>query len=306
MTSRTTVATVATVAAAVAAFGLTGCGGSSTPGGSQGGSGGKIAAVASTDVWGSVLSAVGGDRVEVTSILHDPAADPHSYEATPSDVVAVTKAQLALGNGGGYDDFFTKLSDQAPGARKLLAYDIARDAGAADDNEHVWYNFTAVEKVADQVAGQLGQIRPEAAQTFTANANAFKGKVEALMAGAARIGDAHPGTRVLVTEPVPHYLLQTAKLTDATPEAFAAAVENETDVPPAALAEVKGLISGKEVKAVLNNDQTVTPTTSQIVDEAKKAGIAVVGVTETLPDGTVDYIAWMTGQVNALAGAVGS
>jgi zinc/manganese transport system substrate-binding protein len=303
MTARTS---AAIVAVAFAAIGLTACGGGATPGGTQGGAGGKITAVASTDVWGSVLSAVGGDQVEVTSILHDPAADPHSYEATPPDVIAVTKAQLALGNGGGYDDFFSKLADQAPGARKLFAYDIARDAGAADDNEHVWYSFTAVEKVADQVAGQLGQIRPEAAQTFTANANAFKSRVEALAADAARIGGAHPGTKVLVTEPVPHYLIETAKLTDATPEAFSAAVENETDVPAAALAEVNGLISGKQVKAVLNNDQTVTPSTSQVVEEARKAGIPVVGVTETLPTGVVDYIAWMTGQVNALAGAFGS
>ncbi|MFD2417526.1 metal ABC transporter solute-binding protein, Zn/Mn family [Amycolatopsis pigmentata] len=291
--------------ATVVALGITACGGSNTHGDSPG-AGGKIAVVASTDVWGAVASAVGGDQVAVTSILHDPSADPHSYETTPSDVLAFTRAQLALGNGGGYDDFFTKLSEQAPNTRKLVAYDIARDAGATDDNEHVWYSFTAVEKVADSLVGQLGTLRPEAAQTFTANANAFKAKVEALAADTARIGDAHPGTKVLVTEPVPHYLIQTAKLTDATPEAFSTAVENETDVPAAALAEVNRLISAKEVKAVLNNDQTVTPTTTQVVGTATKAGVPVVGVTETLPKGAVDYISWMTGQVKALAGAVGS
>lgn len=292
----------AVAVATVVALGVTAC--DSTPGGTQ--SGGKIALVASTDVWGSVLSAVGGDQVEVTSILHDAAADPHSYEATPSDVVTFARARLALGNGGGYDDFFTKLSGQAPNTPKLVAYDIARDAGAADDNEHVWCSFTAVEKVADLVAGRLSGLRPEAAQTFTTNANAFKTKVEALAAGAARIGDTHPGTKVLVTEPVAHYLLQTAKLTDVTPEAFSAAVENETDVPAAAFAEVNRLISGKEVKVVVNNDQTITPTTSQVVAEAKKAGVAVVEVTETLSSRAVDYLSWMTGQVNALAGAVGS
>lgn len=291
--------------ATVVALGVTACGGGNTPGDSQGG-GGKIAVVASTDVWGSVVSAVGGDQVEVTSILHDPSADPHSYEATPSDVVAFTRARLALGNGGGYDDFFTKLAEQAPNTRKLVAYDIARDAGATDDNEHVWYSFKAVEKVADSLAGQLGTLKPEAAQTFTANANAFKAKVEALSADAARIGDTHPGTKLLVTEPVPHYLIQTAKLTDATPEAFSTAVENETDVPAAALAEVNRLISAKEVKVVLNNDQTVTPTTTQVAGAASKAGVPVVGVTETLPKGAVDYISWMTGQVKALAEAVGS
>ncbi|GLY68538.1 metal ABC transporter solute-binding protein, Zn/Mn family [Amycolatopsis taiwanensis] len=283
----------------VLSLALTACGGANTSGAPGTG---KIGVVTSTDVWGSVVSAVGGDQVSVTSIIHDPSADPHSYETTPGDVVATGQAELTLGNGGGYDDFFTKLTEQAPNARKLVAVDIA---GTGEDNEHVWYSFTGVNKVADQVAAQLGQLRPEAAQTFTANANAFKEKVDALGTKAAGIGANHPDAKVLMTEPVPQYLVETAKLTDATPEAFSHAIENETDVPPATLAEVNQLISGKQIQVVLNNEQTVTPTTTQVVNEARQAGLPVVGVTETLPAGAADYLSWMTGQVDALAGAVG-
>lgn len=292
--------TLALACVTALALGLTACGGANTSG-SPGT--GKIDVVASMDVWGSVVSAVGGDQVSVTSIIHDPSADPHSYETTPADAVATGQAELTLANGGGYDEFFGKLTDQAPNARKLVAVDIAR---TGDDNEHVWYSFDSVNKVADQVAAQLGQLRPDAAQTFTANANAFKQKVDALTTKAAEIGARHPGAKVLVTEPVPHYLLETAKLTDATPKEFSEAVENETDVPPAALAEVTELISGKEIQAVVNNEQTVTPTTTQVVNGAQKAGVPVVGVTETLPAGAGDYISWMRSQVDALAGAIGS
>ncbi|HKS48483.1 MAG TPA: zinc ABC transporter substrate-binding protein [Amycolatopsis sp.] len=281
-------------------LGVTGCGSGNTSGATASG---KINAVASTDVWGSVLSAVGGGQVAVTSIIHDPAADPHSYETTPSDAVAVQQAQVTLGNGGGYDDFFTKLTDQAPNAHKLVAYDIAN---TGDDNEHVWYDFAAVDKVADQIAAQLGQIKPDAAQTFTANATAFKKEVFELGTTAARIGSAHPDTKILVTEPVPHYLLRTAKLTDVTPKEFSEAVENETDVPPAALAEVNQLISAKQVKVVIDNEQTVTPTTTQVVNSAKAAGVPVVGVTETLPAGASNYISWMGSEIDALEKAVNS
>jgi zinc/manganese transport system substrate-binding protein len=292
LTAASTMATLAVVTA--------GCGGGNTPGAAPAG---KIAAVASTDVWGSVVSAVGGDQVSVTSIIHDPAADPHSYETTPEDAVATMQAQLTLANGDGYDDFFTKLTDQAPNARKLVAFDIA---ATGEDNEHVWYSFSAVDKVADQVATQLGQIKPAEAQTFTANANAFKQQVDALAAKAGQIGAAHPGAKVLMTEPVPHYLLETAKLTDVTPKDFSQAVENETDVPPAALAAVNQLISSKQIKAVLNNDQTVTPATTQVVNSAKSAGVAVVGVTETLSAGATGYISWMTSEVDSLAKAIDS
>ncbi|MFD4195769.1 MULTISPECIES: metal ABC transporter solute-binding protein, Zn/Mn family [Amycolatopsis] len=286
-------------AATALVLGLTACGGTNT----ASDTGGKINVVASTNVWGSVLSAVGGDQVAVTSIIDDPSADPHSYETTPEDAIAAQNAQLTLANGGGYDDFFGKLADQAANARKLNAYEIG---ATGDENEHVWYSFATVAKVADQVAAQLGQIKPEAAQTFTTNATNFKAQLDQLTGKAGQIGAGHPDTKVLVTEPVAHYLIQAAGVTDATPAEFSEAVEEETDVPPAALAEFNSLITGKQVKALINNEQTSTPVTEQVVGEANRAGIPVVGVTETLPAGTTDYIAWMTSEVDDLAKALNS
>jgi zinc/manganese transport system substrate-binding protein len=263
------------------------------------GGGEKIKVVASTDVWGSVVSAVGGDKVEVTSIIHDPTADPHSYETTANDAIAAKNAKLTLSNGGGYDDFFSKLADQAAGAQKLVAVDIA---ATGNENEHVWYSLPGVEKIADQVAAKLGEIEPASKDAFTSNATAFKGKTQELLKKVTALGTS--GGKVVATEPVAHYLLDSAKVTDVTPPAFAEAVEEEQDVPAAALNEVKQLISGKQIKALVNNAQTVTPVTEQVVGDAKKAGIAVVDVTETLPAGVTDYIAWMTKEVDALAGAL--
>ncbi|RSN25178.1 metal ABC transporter substrate-binding protein [Streptomyces sp. WAC 05977] len=309
MNSRRTKSVFAAVSAlAVLALGATACASSdkaSTGSGSQNasaanpGGGEKIKVVASTDVWGSVVTAVGGDKVEVTSIIHDPSADPHSYETTASDAVAAKNAKLTLSNGGGYDDFFSKLADQATGAQKLVAVDIA---ATGNENEHVWYSLPGVEKVADQVAAKLGEIQPASKDAFTANATAFKGKTQELLKKVSGLGAS--GAKVVATEPVAHYLLDSAKVTDATPPAFAEAVEAEQDVPAAALNEVKQLISGKQVKALVNNAQTTTPVTQQVVGDAKNAGIAVVDVTETLPQGVTDYIAWMTKEVDALAGAL--
>ncbi|MFI7116954.1 metal ABC transporter solute-binding protein, Zn/Mn family [Amycolatopsis sp. NPDC049868] len=309
MNSRRTKSVFAAVSAlAVLALGATACASSdkaSTGSGPQNasaanpGGGEKIKVVTSTDVWGSVVTAVGGDKVEVTSIIHDPSADPHSYDTTAADAVAAKNAKLTLSNGGGYDDFFSKLADQATGAQKLVAVDIA---ATGNENEHVWYSLPGVEKIADQVAAKLGEIQPASKDAFTANATAFKGKTQELLKKVSGLGGS--GAKVVATEPVAHYLLDSAKVTDATPPAFAEAVEAEQDVPAAALNEVKQLISGKQVKALVNNAQTTTPVTQQVVGDAKNAGIAVVDVTETLPQGVTDYIAWMTKEVDALAGAL--
>ncbi|MFK0245311.1 metal ABC transporter solute-binding protein, Zn/Mn family [Amycolatopsis azurea] len=308
MNSRRTKSVFAAVSAlAVLALGATACASSdkaSAGSGSQNASaadpgGEKIKVVASTDVWGSVVTAVGGDKVEVTSIIHDPSADPHSYETTASDAIAAKNAKLTLSNGGGYDEFFSKLADQAAGAQKLVAVDIA---ATGNENEHVWYSLPGVEKIADQVAAKLGEIQPASKDAFTANATAFKGKTQELLTKVSGLGAS--GGKVVATEPVAHYLLESAKVTDATPPAFAEAVEAEQDVPAAALNQVKQLISGKQVKALINNAQTTTPVTQQVVGDAKTAGIAVVDVTETLPQGVTDYIAWMTKAVDGLAGAL--
>jgi zinc/manganese transport system substrate-binding protein len=273
------------------------------PSASQPTSAETIKVVASTNVWGSVLSAVGGDKVQVTSIIEDPKEDPHSYQSTAEDGLATQNAKILLANGGGYDDFFTPLSDQAPGAKKLVAYDIA---ATGDPNEHVWYSLPGVEKVADQVATQLGDVQPASKQVFLDNAAAFKTKVDALVQKATQLGVAHPGTQVVATEPIAHYLLETAKITDATPQAYSVALDQGTDIPLAAVNQVQQLIDGKQVKAVVNNPQTTTPATDQIIADAKTAGVAVVDMTETLPAGVTDYVGWMNTQVDALAGAVNS
>jgi zinc/manganese transport system substrate-binding protein len=241
--------------------------------------------------------------VDVTSIINNPSADPHSYQTTAADGLAAQNAKLLLGNGGGYDNFFTKLAAQAPGARKLVAYDVA---ATGDPNEHVWYSLPSVEKVADQVATQLGDLQPASKQSFIDNATAFKTKVDGLLNRITQIGAAHPGVKAIVTEPVARYLLEAAKVTDVTPPAFSKAIENQTDVPIATLEQVKQLVSGKQVKMLVNNAQTVTRVTQQVVGDAKAAGVAVVDVTETMPASPADYIGWMSKEVDALAGALNS
>jgi zinc/manganese transport system substrate-binding protein len=51
--------------------------------------------------------------------------------------------------------------------------------------------------------------------------------------------------------------------------------------------------------------QTVTPITTHLQDEAKSAGIPIVGVSETMPP-NLHYQSWMLTQLQALQTALGS
>jgi zinc/manganese transport system substrate-binding protein len=282
---------------AVLALALAGCGSSS----GEPAADGKIAVVASTNVWGSVVAAVGGDAVRVTSIINDSAADPHSYQDKPSDAVALKAAKLVIYNGGGYDDFFTRMADVSAGDAKRIEAFSGKPQGA---NEHVWYDLPTVHTVAGKIAEELSAIDAGKKDTFTANASAFGAKLDELTKKAAAAGAAKPGAKVVFTEPIPEYLIETAGLTNATPEEFSQAIEEETDPPVAAVAETTDLIKNKQVVALINNAQTETPVTKRLKEEANSSGVPVVDVTETLPEGVTSYVDWMTKQVDALAGAV--
>ena len=266
---------------------------------------GRLSVVASTNVYGSIVAAIGGDRVTVRSLIDDPAADPHSYESTPADAAAVAGAALVVYNGGGYDDWMPQLVASAGGQPKVV--DVAELSGLAVGegfNEHFWYSLPTVQKLAGTLATEFGAADPAGASDYTARAKAFAARIGELQANARAIGDAHPGTRVAVTEPVPGYLIESAGLIDATPPEFSEAIEEDTDPPAAVLAQTLALFGPDPVRALIVNAQTETPTTDQVQQAAQTGGVPIVEVTETLPAGVTDDSSWMDGQIDALAAAV--
>jgi zinc/manganese transport system substrate-binding protein len=296
---------VLTAGGAVAALALVaGCGSSGS--GTDTAAPGTMTVVASTNVWGAVASAVAGPDAQVHSIIADPAGDPHSYESTPADAAAITNANLVVANGGGYDTFVDKVTstDGAAKAKTIEAFDLRPDK--ADDNEHVWFDPTTVKAVAGQIAQRLGQAEPGQAAGLNQRAQAFEAQVDRIAAQTAAIGQAKPGTRVFSTEPIAHYLLRAANVTDATPQDFVDAIENETDPSAASLVQVGNALSARQVAALVFNPQTETPVVTGLRDRAAGAGVPVVDVTETLPAGVTDYLQWVDGTRAALAKAVGA
>lgn len=285
------------VVAAAVAVALAGCGTSA-----DGAARGTVDVVASTNVWADVARQVtAGTKVTVTSIISDPNADPHSYEASTRNELAVSQASLIIENGGGYDDFMTTLRDGSGAKGTVL--DAVKIAGTTG-NEHVWYDFPAVAKVADRIAAVLAAKDAPDAARFRSNATEFTARLSALEAGEAELRARYAGEGVAITEPVPLYLLTACGLVDRTPAAFSDAVANGVDVPPRVLQQTLALFAKKQVRLLFYNAQTVGPQTQQVQQAARANGIPVVPVTETLPAGQ-DYLSWMTGNLDAVRKALG-
>ncbi|WP_336087591.1 metal ABC transporter solute-binding protein, Zn/Mn family [Nocardia sp. SSK8] len=280
-------------AGVVAAVVLTACGSGAEDDGT-------VSIVASTNVWGSIASAVAGPEVEVTSIISDPAADPHSFETSATDTAKISDADLVVFNGGHYDEFIEKA---IAGRDKRTVEAFAERPDKNDDNEHVWYDVSTVAAVADRIASQLGEIDATNAAGYTERATTFKNQLIGVSTITGTIATQHPNAPVAQSEPLAHYLLLAATAQDKTPHEFQEAIEQETDPAPAAVAATRDLISGKQVKALIYNVQTQDKITQDLRATAQAAGIPVVEVTETLPEG-VDYVQWQTANAKALAAAL--
>lgn len=300
-------ALAAPLVVAAAALALAGC--SSSPGSSSTAGSGPINVVASTNVWGSIASTIGGDKVTVTSIIDDPDKDPHEYQADPRNQLELSKAAVVIENGGGYDDFVAKMLTSAKNASAvtLNAVDISGLKASEGDelNEHVWYDFTVVDKVIDRIEAAYAKIDAANADTFSSNADRLKQRIDTLEDREADLKTRYAGVGVSITEPVPLYMLTAMGLDDKTPEKFSEAIENDTDVAPDVLQDTLALYSAHQVKLLAYNEQTTGPQTEAVLTAAKDNGIPVVPVTETLPRGK-DYVSWMTDNVDDIAAALAS
>ncbi|WP_285725349.1 metal ABC transporter solute-binding protein, Zn/Mn family [Psychromicrobium xiongbiense] len=266
---------------------------------------GVIDVVASTNVYGNIAATIGGPQVKVTSLIASSSQDPHSYEATAQDKLAVSKAGLLIENGGGYDDFFSKLSESADPSTVI---DVVKLSGLKKDgdtefNEHVWYSFPTVSALADQIAARLGAKDAAHAQDFTSRAADFKKSLDALSGQVSTLKAKDQGQPVAITEPVPLYLLSAVGLVNKTPEEYSHAIEQGTDVPATVLKETSELISSKGVRLLAYNPQTEGPQTLALKKAADAAGVPVVNFTETLPEGQT-YLQWMTQNVENLGRAL--
>ncbi|MDQ7877017.1 zinc ABC transporter substrate-binding protein [Microbacterium sp. QXD-8] len=96
---------------AASALVLAGCAG--TAAGEDAADDGRLSVVASTNVYGQIAAEVGGDLVDVTSIVTNESQDPHSFEPSARDQLAVSKADLVIENGGGYDAFVDALIESS-------------------------------------------------------------------------------------------------------------------------------------------------------------------------------------------------
>jgi zinc/manganese transport system substrate-binding protein len=268
------------------------------------GPGATIAVLGAENFYADLLAQVGGTKVTVSSILNDPNADPHEFEASPQTAKLVADAKLVIVNGLGYDDFMTKLlaASTKPDRVVLNVQEILKKADG--DNAHVWYDPLTMPAVAEATTAALSQLDPGDASYFAAQKTKYLAALKPIDDKIASLKARHGGAPVAFTEPVAEYQAAAIGLAVLTPEGFMKAIEQGVDPAPADVAAERDLLTGRKVKALLYNSQVTSPLTKDIHDLAVSSGVPVIGVAETIPPQFKTYQEWMLSQLAELEAAL--
>jgi zinc/manganese transport system substrate-binding protein len=278
------IASLATLA--IALFGLTACS-SEEPAES-----GKVKVVSSLSVWGDLASYIGGDLVEVTNLVNDPSQDPHSYEATARDQLALSNAELVIANGGGFDPFIDGLLanlDSKPVLLKVEDLDLAIDFS---ENEHAWYSIPTVQIVAQQVTEKLQKIDSANAEKYSVGFADLEQRLAATATKAASLAEQLQGKSAITSEPLVDYLLTDLGVTIKTPTEFSEAIEEERDASVADLEAVASLLRNRQVDMLVINSSTKTAQIDYLIAAAEGSEIPVFEFSELPPQGEL-YSNWI-------------
>src|SRR2546423_3809796 len=126
----------------------------------------QIHVAATENFWGSLAAQLGGDRVQVTSVITNPATDPHDYEPTALDARTFAGAQMAIVNGVGYDPWASKLIAANPvkGRAVLTVGDLV--GVEAGGNPHRWYSPANVQQTIAEIVRAYSKLGPKGAGDF--------------------------------------------------------------------------------------------------------------------------------------------
>ena len=259
---------------------------------------GKLDVVAAENFYGDIARQIGGDRVDVVSILNNPDQDPHLFETTPGIVRQIADAQIIIVNGADYDPWMDKLIAAAPRPGRVVISAAALTSAKAGGNPHLWYAPATMPAVAKAMADAFGKADAAHAADYAARLKTTLASLAQIDARVAQIKARTKGLAVTATEPVFGPMADALGLTVRN-QRFALAVMNDTEPSARDVAAFEDDLRNRKVKLMLFNKQVTQKTTQRLLDIAQKGKVPVVGVTETQPAG-VSFADWMLGELDAV------
>jgi zinc/manganese transport system substrate-binding protein len=268
-------------------------------------SGTPLRVVAAENFWGSIAAQLGGAKARVASVITNPATDPHDYEPTAVDARTLAGAQLVIVNGIGYDPWAPKLLAANPVSGRLVL-DVGHLLGVKPGgNPHRWYSPSDVQRVISAIVSDYAKLDPKNVSYFRKQQQRFEthglARYKQLIAS---IRQRYHGVPVGASESIFAPLAQALGLNLVTPYSFLKAISEGTEPTAADKTTIDDQIARRQIKVWVYNSQNSTPDVKRITDAARKQGIPITTITETLAPANASFQDWQSRQLRALASAL--
>jgi zinc/manganese transport system substrate-binding protein len=262
-----------------------------------------LTVVVSISQWGDLADRLAGACATVTTVLASAAVDPHDFEPGTAAIAAFSGADLVVLNGVGYDQWAADaVANLDPAPVVLAAASLAGNSG----NPHLWYDPAVVRQMARALTARLTSLSPGATGYFTARLEEWTTTMQPYFRAIATLRATATGRHYAATETVFDLMAGALGLIDGTPPGYRRSVSNGSDPAPGDLQAFRTALARHTVDVLIDNVQTSGSVPEQLRAAAEAAGVPVVPVTESPPAGSGSFVAWQTGELRALAGALGA
>lgn len=233
-----------------------------------------LSVVATIGMIGDVAQTVGGDCVEVTTMM-GPGIDPHLYQATARDVQTLNRADLILYSGYGLEgqlgDVFARYAERVATLAVSEAGIPAEDLVATDDaygaDPHLWMDVSLWARTVPAIAAQLSELVPECSEIIAENAQRYGGELAALHDWTlSAIASIPENQRILVTA---HDAFAYYGRAYGIEVAGIQGISTQSEAAIADIRETADLIVSRQVPAIFV-ESTINPRTIQAVIEAAR------------------------------------
>jgi zinc/manganese transport system substrate-binding protein len=257
---------------------------------------GRVKVVATFSILGDLVREVGGDAVEVTTLV-GPDGDAHTYQPKPTDARALASAKVLVSNGLGFEGWIDRLSEAAgfKGVR------IVASAGApAESDPHCWQDVACTRRYVANIAEGLASADPTNAALYRTRAAAYDEKLAMLDTWIRReIANVPAAQRQAITGHTAFRYF--ARAYDVR---FSAPTGYSTDAEPTArdVANLIRQVREQKIKAVFVENMTNPALVAEIArDSGASVGPRLYSDALSKPDGPAPtYEAMMRHNVTAL------
>jgi len=235
---------------------------------------GKLPVVASFSILGDLVSAIGGERVAVSTLV-GPGQDAHMFEPSPADAKKVAQAKLVVVNGLGFDPWLNRLSGAAgyKGETVLASSGIkARQMpdedhpGKIQIDPHAWQDPSNVITYVGNIAAALGKIDPAGARYYQDNRDRYVKSLKELDDWAGQQFAQIPAAKrkVITSHDAFGYLGARYRITFLAPQG----ISTESEASARDVAKLIRQIKRERIKAVFVENMSNPQLLQQISSEA--------------------------------------